>query len=368
MRFKAFSAFAVLALLVAGCGGGGGGTGSSAAARVGVFVTDDLGSYDHVWVTIKAISLVGPAGTKTVYSDPVGKSIDLSSLNAAGAATFAFLGIGAIPEGTYTRIDVTLDENLVLFPAGATVGLNRTFAGASGGQKVLAVHVDDGGEAISGDDSLVIDFNLATWTDDGTQVTAVAAVRGHEGLDDPARHHGEDYKGTVSGLTSAGFNLVPRSGVPPIAVTIDTNTIVYGDLSTLADGQKVEVRGTFSPTTQTLLATSVKIENGDHHSAESRGVVASLGTGSFDLTTSETDGFLPSSSTVHVAYSSSTIFRGDHGANLSQTDFEAILATGVSAEVEGAYDAGTNTLTATKIKLEVENEGGDGGGGGDHGG
>ena len=373
MRLKNFSMLALACALV-GCGGGGGGTGGSSAptARVGVFITDDLGSYDHVWVTVKAIDLIGPAGKKTVYSDPVGKAVDLASLNTAGASTFAFLGLGAIPEGRYTSIEVTLDDNLVLFPAGATVGQDRTFAGSVNGQKLLTVHVDDAGEDIHGDDNLVIDFDLSQWNDNGAEVTAVAAVRGTEGLDDPARHHGEDYKGTVSQLSTSGFTLLPRKGAAPIAVTTDANTVVFGDLANLANGQRVEVRGTFSIATRTLVATSVKIETGEQNENEARGTVASIGSGTFDLTVGETDGFLPSSTAVHVTYNANTRFRGGHGTDLTQTQFEAALAAGAQIEVEGTYEDASNTLAARKLKLEAEggddNGGDDGGHGGNGGG
>lgn len=365
MRIKTLSALA-LACALAGCGGGGGGSssGSSAnTARVGVFITDDLGAYDHVWVTVKAIKLNGPAGSRTVYSDPTGKAVDLASLNTAGASTFAFLGLGSIPEGRYTSIEVTLDDNLVLFPAGATVGQERTFAGSAGGQKLLTVQVDDSGEDIHGDDNLVIDFDLSRWDDNGTTVTAFATVRDHEGLGDLHRHHGEDYHGTVSNLSSTGFTLVPRPGATPITVTTDANTVIFGDLSTLANGQRVEVRGTFSTTTRTLVATSVKIETGDSNEDEARGNVTSVGANAFDLTIDETEGFLPSSTTVHVTYTANTRFRGDHGTTLTEAQFEAALAAGLEVEVEGTYDDASNTLTARKLKLE--NEGDDNGGGDD---
>ncbi|RYG23079.1 DUF4382 domain-containing protein [bacterium] len=368
MRIKTLSTLALACALV-GCGGGGGGSssgGSSAnAARVGVFITDDLGAYDHVWVTVKAIKLNGPAGTRTVFSDPDGKQVDLASLNTAGASTFAFLGLGSIPEGRYTNVEVTLDDNLVLFPAGATVGQERTFEGSTGGQKLLTVLVDDSGEDIRGDDNLVIDFDLSRWNDNGATVTAFATVRDHEGLGDLHRHHGEDYHGTVSNLSSTGFTLVTRQGATPITVTTDANTQIFGDLSTLANGQRVEVRGAFSTSTRTLVATSVKIETGNNNEDEARGDVTTIGDNSFDLTVDETEGFLPSNTALHVTYTANTRFRGDRGATLTEAQFEAALASGVEVEAEGTYNEATDTLVARKLKLE--HVGGDDNGGG-HGG
>jgi hypothetical protein len=53
---------------------------------------------------------------------------------------------------------------------------------------------------------------------------------------------------------------------------------------------------------------------------------------------------------VNVVTSSSTVFRGDKGATLTSADFYAALATTPSVNVEGTYDAATNTLTATKAR------------------
>lgn len=371
MRIKRHSAIALVALAVIGCGGGGGGSnGGSTANRasVGVFVTDDLGAYDHVWVTVKKIDLVGPAGTKTLFTDADGKAVDLASLNDAGSAVFAFLGVASVPAGIYTRIEVTLDDDLVLFPAGAAVGLDRKFAGSADGLKKLLVEVDDSGEDIRGDDSLVVDFDLARWNDDGTTVTAFARVRDHEGLDDHARHHDEDYHGVASSVTTAGFTLTPRNGGAPIAVTIDAGTVVFGDASILTNGQRVEVRGFFDTTTRTLTAASVKIEIENGGEDEVRGNVVTVGASSFTLTIGDADGFLPTGATMNVTFGANTRFRGRHGVTLTQAEFLAALTAGAEAEAEGSYDATTNTLTATKLKLEGEDEGGHHGGGDDNGG
>ncbi len=362
MQIKRNPALALIALAVIGCGGGGGSNGGASTPRasVGVFVTDDLGAYDHVWVTVKKIDLVGPAGTKTVFADAAGKAIDLASLNNAGSATFAFLGVARIPEGTYTRVVATLDDDLVLFPAGATAGLDRKFAGSTGGEKVLSVLVDDSGEDIRGDDNLVVDFDLSRWNDDGALVSAFAQVRGHEGLNDPSRHHDEDYHGTASAVAATGFTLTPRNGGAPIAVTMNANTVVFGDATTVSNGGRVEVRGFFNTATRTLAATSVKVENDDRRENEARGTVTTVGAGTFDLAVRHSEGFLPSNSTIHVTYTARTRFRGDHGADLTQAQFAALLAAGVHIEAEGAYTAATNTLAATKLKLEDDDHHGGG--------
>lgn len=371
MRTHLYLATALVAVALAGCGGGGGKGGSSAtsqSARVGVFVTDDLGNYDHVWVTVKSVTLVGPSGAPPLYDDATGKTLDLASLHDTSGSLFAFLGLGGAPAGVYTSVKVVLDDDVVLFPAGATVGQARKFAGAIDGQKTLDVQVDDGGERIGGDDNLVVDFDLARWTDDGTLVTAVAKVGDHAGPDDSSRCRGEDNEGTVSGLSATGFTLTGKG--LPVVVTTDANTTVFGGSGTLANGQHVKVRGVFSASSRTLTATSVKIEDGSGHDGkpEVRGTVATIGTASIYLTVDHADDFLPTSATVHVAFGANAEFRGAHGATLTQAAFLAALTTGEAVEAEGAYDAASNTLAATRLKVEAANEGGHGGGGDDGGG
>ena len=67
---------------------------------------------------------------------------------------------------------MTLDDDLVLFPTGATTGLARTFVGSADGAKVLTATLSGSDRHFKGGPSLVVDFDLANWTDDGSSVTA----------------------------------------------------------------------------------------------------------------------------------------------------------------------------------------------------
>jgi hypothetical protein len=369
-NLKAFLLLIAAALVAVGCGGGGGA--SAASAHVRVFVTDNLGNYDHVWVSVKEVDLVGPAGTQVLFTDTAGKSLDLASLSAAGLAQFNFLGLKSVPPGSYTSIKFVLDQNLVLFPQGATTGLNRVFAGSDvNGTKTLSLNLEPG-EQITGDDNLVVDFDLSQWTDNGTQVTAVVSRYTGSGLDDGTRHDSDDYHGTISNLAGTApdltFDLSQGNGTP-IHVTANASTAIFNNDGTanpvLANGERVTVRGTFDVTAGSLLATSIKIKhsNEDGNDSEVHGTVVSVNGNSFVLSTHECDGFLPGSTTVTVTIDANTTLTSEGGITLTLTDFLAALTVGTHVEAKGAYDAGTNTLAATRAKLEHGD--GEGGGGGD---
>ena len=108
MRLKQSSTLVLAALLLAGCGGGGGsnssGTVAASDARVSVFITDDLGNYDHVWVTIESVVLVGADGNKTLYQDDAGTEVDLAALHSGKDSVLAFLGLGRVRAGDYTSV------------------------------------------------------------------------------------------------------------------------------------------------------------------------------------------------------------------------------------------------------------------------
>ncbi len=370
-NLKTFLLLIAAALVAVGCGGGGGA--SSASAHVRVFVTDNLGNYDHVWVSVKEVDLVGPAGTQVLFTDTAGKNLDLASLSAAGLAQFNFLGLKSVPPGSYTSIKFVLDQNLVLFPQGATTGLNRVFAGSDvNGTKSLSLNLEPG-EQIIGDDNLVVDFDLSQWTDNGTQVTAVVSRYTGSGLEDGTRHDSDDYHGTISNLAGTSpdltFDLSQGNGTP-IHVAANSSTSIFNNDGVanpaLANGQKVSVRGTFDVTAGSLLATSIKIKhsNEDSNDSEVHGSVVSVNGNSFVLSTHECDGFLPGSSTVTVTVDANTTFTSDGGVTMTQVDFLAALTVGTKVEAKGIYDSGSNTLAATRAKLE-HGEGGGGGGGGD---
>jgi len=362
---RIFLAVTALAAL-AGCGGGGGGGGSSSSGSGGAFfITDDLNTgYDHVWVTIKKVELakVG-GGTTVVYSDSVGTTVDLRSLRDAQGRRFKLIGWDNKLSGQYNGVTVTLDDDVVLYPSGSTTGQARTFEGSSGGEKALSTTFAARTFG-PGNDDLIIDFDLATWNDNGSQVTgANISVVTDDSVSDDSRHDRENYPGTVSNIqgTAPNQTFTLTRGNHSVTVQTSADTEIHrsdsNGNSTLAAGQHVVVRGVFNTTTNMLEAAKIKITDGDNNDDdddEANGTVSNINAlaGSFDLTIEDVEEFQPSGDPIHVATTETTVFRSQSGLLMTKAEFFAALTNGANVEVEGVYNSGTNTLTATKIKLE----------------
>jgi hypothetical protein len=356
---------ALIAVLgLAGCGGGGGGGSSTGADSVNLFVTDGANpTYEHVWVTIKRVELNGPSGSRTLFDDSRGRVVDLKTLRDATGARFEFLDSAKVAGGTFDSISATVDKDLVVYPTGAAIGQNRVFAGfnAGTGNKVLSVSI----AALtlgSGTDDIVVDFDLPNWTDDGSQVSGSIRRGEHNGLDDLGRHEHEDYHGTVAGLSGAApdFTFTLSRGARSFQVTTDSTTNIYNESGltspVLANGKRVEVRGVFSTATNSLKATSIKIEDeeGLEDPHEAKGAPSNLNeaAGTFTLTIREADDFVPDQTTITVATTANTVFFAHSGLSMTKAAFFAALATATEVEVEGTYDAATHTFTAVKAKIE----------------
>jgi hypothetical protein len=66
----------------------------------------------------------------------------------------------------------------------------------------------------------------------------------------------------------------------------------------------------------------------------------------------ETEDFVPVRMGVDVITTAATEFYADSGQALVAADFFAALATAEEVEVEGSYDALTNTLIARRARLD----------------
>lgn len=351
----------LLVVALVGCGGGGGGSSSSgggSTTQTAFFVTDAVGNYDHVWVTIKKVEVLGGTNRAVIYDDAVGKVVDLVSLNQGGTQLFSLLGVGVLPAGNYSSVSITLSSDLVLFPKGSSTGQNRQFEGSTSGVKVLSYALEAGDRR-----SLVADFDVSKWVDDGTFVRAVVV----SGKSSSVRHDTQveqELEGKIANLSGTSptfsFDIVKKSVT--IHVTTDASTALSNADGTanptLANGAEVRVGGTIDATTHSVRATSVTIQGQeDLGSSEVKGTVASTGTDTFTMSVGRCDGFVPGATTITVNTSATTIFMSDSGVTLTHDDFYAALAAGSVAEAEGTYDPTTQTLTATKVKVEDESEG-----------
>ena len=374
IRYRILAALAVALstiFVLAGCGGGGGG--SLGAAGLNVFLTDDFSDdFDQVWVTVYEVEITdGAGGNTTVFTSADGVVVDLANLSD-GAARFLYLGTGPLAADEYIGMHVTLGRDLTLVPTGLTSGEACTFDPALDfGVDQTRISFTFGGPfAFPVDEDIVVDFDLSQWTKNLTVVTPVLTEGSTTGLDDQSRHEEDDYHGTVAGLSGTATSLTftlnrPEGG--SFSVVTDTDTVVYNeDGSTspsLANGQRVEVTGTFSPVNERILAISIKIEDGDlgdDDDFEVEGttqdfVEANL---TFDVLIREAEGFVPTEGIVHVQISQSTRFSTKSGISMTLGEMVALLNGGsIEVEVEGTYDEPSNTITATKMKLHFQGAG-----------
>lgn len=362
----------VFAIVMFGCGGGGGG--GVGNGSVGLFITDNLlNGYEGVWVTIYKVELEKTDGTfETVLDDTTGRSLNVRALND-GAPLYKFLGIGSIPQGSYVGARITVGRTLTLFTTGSTTGVAKTFPSGltdpGNSNKSRITFLFAGNKTIGSKTDIPLDFDLANWTIVGSEVSPVVVEGSGTGLESPGRHEDEDYKGTISGLSGTSpnltFTLTGRNGT--FGVETNSGTSFLNDNGTanpvLANGTKVEVRGTFNTTTNRLLATVVKVEDvsgtEDPHEVKGAPSKVDLGAGTFDVNAREVEGFVPVQSLIHVVTTGTTKFFSNGGVTMIGAEFLKAISTppaGLEVEVEGTYDANTNTLTATKVKIEDETE------------
>lgn len=367
---KRILAGAALVAAAIGCGGGGGGA-ANVSGRVTTFITDSMDANDHVWVTIYSADLVSPTGAQAnLFDDPAGRVVDLKTLRDLNGELFSLLGTETVPSGDYSSARVVLDRQVTVFAAGQSTGFSRTIAAAFSipGQPTRArVDLAFGANKSFGvgNNDLVIDFDLARWDDNGTDITPVLDEGSTNGLNDPNRHVHHAFPGAVSNLSGTApnqsFTLTVGGGFNFTVVT-NSNTSIYrssGDPNpTLANGQLVVVKGVYSTANQALTAESVRIRppGDDRGEAEVEGVPSNIGASTFDVLINRARGFQPRQDLVTVEVGANTRFFSDGGVPMTQADFLAALATAQEVEAEGNYLAGTNRLVARKVKLEDENE------------
>lgn len=346
-----------------GCGGSSNELGGD--GRASVYFTDDLSNHDAVWVTVKKVELATPSGgSVTIFEDAGGRQVDLRSLRDNQGNLFLLIGSRPVPVGAYVGIEVTLDKNLVLFNAGSPNGMAMTFADAlddSNGDTKLEVNFPSPRNIGAGTTPLVFEFDLANWTVNGSVVTPVVKEGPSTGLTNPNRHISYEYRGVISGLTGTAPDQTFTITGPFGSVLVRTNqaTAIFNSDGTanptLANGILVQAKGQYNPGLNQLTAREVKIKKGDDgDDAEARGIPSAINAGalSFDVKVVSVIGFLPTSETIMVQANAQTFYRNSRGVVIPAEEFFTLLATAVAVEVEGAYNAGSNTMNLKKAKIQ----------------
>jgi hypothetical protein len=372
MQLKHLLGLVCAAAVIAGCGGGGSG-GSNGS--LDLFATDSpRDDYSKIWITLHKVELIDASGATTIFNDTNGTLLDLRTLRDASGERFVFLGKSGLALKAYNSARLTVAKALSAVATGSSVIQALTFHNnydAGPGMSALTFNIVNGSELGSSARQFVIDFDLAQWVVNAGVVTPYAGPSSGVGLDDPLRHENEDYHGTISGLTGAvpnqSFTLTTLGGTKFLVHT-STTTLIFnnnGAMSpALANGQFIEVRGTFSTLEGALNATSIKIEDGAPGVGEPevKGPFSNVNpkAGTFQVEALEVENFVPANTLINVTTSIATVFRNDRGVSVTQAEFFALLEGGLFpfVEVEGNYDSGSNTLAALKVKLEDDIDGG----------
>ena len=364
--------------LLPGCGGGAGNTGNlpsviapaSSRAALNVYVTDAFSDqYKQVLVTLYKIELTTD-GTNytTVYSSDAGQTLDLASL-ASSAQLLASL---TVPTGTYTQARITFGDHFTLVTTGGTsasVAVASGIGTASNGQVALVVNTPTKVQA-NQSNTVFVDFKLAEFQLTGNTLRPSIGCGGGQGGPGPGpggpggpggagdglggKQRSGHLNGTISNLTgTTSFTLTSGNG-RTLTVNLSSATTLTdgqtGGVATLANGQSVIVDGTFDPTTSTVTASSVTLN--DYvtvQHARANGTVASLNATatSFALTVLRADNFAPTAGTITVLTNSGTRF----GKGMRQSGAFTDVAVSGTVDVSGVFDTTTQTLTASFVGL-----------------
>lgn len=377
-------AFALsVAMMLVGCGGGGGastGTVPGGSSLVHAYISDDVTvKYDQVWVTFYRVSLVASDGTKVeLMSDPAGIAIDLRSLTDGVNPIYRWLSSASVPEKTYTGFEVSVQKNVLVHEKGAaasqTVTIGTSFNDPSDPTRALISSTFRTPKTFRANENFHIDFPLKQWVVTGSALVPKAESGNGQGLDDKNKHEEFVRVGITSQVTGTipnrTFTLTPFEGKRnPVKVFMDANTVLMnadGSANPQLNNDKVAVvTGVFDPAIRSVAAKKVLIRTGlsgdpvlpkDQRRIEGTPEAVNEAGSTFNVAITKLIGLVPTSRTVKVVTTANTRLLSDGGVPIPSPTFYAALATS-KVEVEGAYDAGTNTLTARTAKLDDNDDG-----------
>lgn len=254
------------ATVLSGCGGGS--DTSAGRAATSVLITDSpREDYAHIWATIYHVEIVPQSGSNVVlFDNPSGVQVDLRTLRDSTGQRFSFLGSASIPAGTYTAAQITIGPTMQLFKNGSAVGdplpVDATLPRDASGHPILTDTFKTAKTiTTTGVNTIIVDFNLARFVVRDSKVFPVVGEGDPDGVNDPGRHNGSEYVGTVSALTGSTPNLtftLTYANAQTATVTTTASTTIYGSAN-LANGANVEVSGTLDAATGMLVATQVEV-------------------------------------------------------------------------------------------------------------
>lgn len=355
----------LLGTLVAlnGCStGGGNSAGNGGGTRsVDVYVTDGFRE-DFKQVLITLYKVEGSAdGTnfQTLFEDTTGLTIDVARLRNSAQ----LLSRINAPSGSYTQIRVSVAEKITLQATGGGNSSQIKIAPNVGIHSNGQVSLTFNKPARSGENKIVIDFDLAQFQMVGGHIRPVIASGDTGEFEQKARIC--RIPGVVSNLQAGtSFALTPPHGAPFTVTLTQATQIMQAEAGnnsgTLANGQFVLVEGQIDRQAQTVTAEMIRIlPNVPGTPAEPPrpekfavgiGTVSAIDVakGSFTLTLTQAFRFNPDSTTITVQTDGNTQFRKSRHEAGQFSD----LTSGMEIAVGGNFTKDTGVMTA---KFVMEN-------------
>lgn len=339
---------------------------AEAAQSPPVFLSDSSGTaYDHVWAKVYEISIQTSTSSSIVFADPNGRIIDLKTLREKDGPRFAFMGTIDPKIGDLVRAQVTLDKDLSVSKADSkeATKIELTDAtNAEGGKVKYTINLNP--RLTKGENpSIVLDFDLKKLEADKEGKTELKMKVGDwSGADEKSNQIPMEYTGTLASVAGSvpalSFNLNFGDNRSQRMTTDSLSTIFSIDgvvNPTLSDGNLVDVRGIYRYPERQFIVQSIRVREAGSQRAPQEVIGDSAKfdaeKGTFEVAPRQLNGFAPATGSVLVSTTDKTLMLAANGSKATKEDVDKALAKPGAVEVEGEYDAATNTLKASWVKI-----------------
>lgn len=346
---KAFLCIAILSTLLLGCGGNGK---PISTFEQPIFVTASGGNFDHVWISVHSIDLIGSAGNRRVYDSLNGTQIDLANLGLNGI--FQFLGVTDSAAG-FTEVKIQLGRVLKVASTGGVLQdltWSSIYPGTGKAEFRLPLTSQD----------LAINFDL-----DSLAITGTSASINLENLGTaspiPSQQIGSTLKGSINEITS-GVNrtfILRIVGERNLVVETSPQTVVYHNDGSpspvLKNGKIAEVSGRFDPATKQFLASEIILQTDPDVEFHPRieGLASLSGSSDIQIDVQAVRGFLPSSNSLLILPRPDTVFTDGSGIVVTKRQFVVGVTPGtvvssIGTAMQDTFESRILHVTGTSVR------------------
>jgi len=259
---------------------------------------DSNAAYDHIWVRIKQISMIGAGGDRTVFSDDQGLPIDLCSLSGA----FAFLGRHRVPNGVYDGVRILMTQDVSLIAHGAHEATAAIFSDSKFKAKYLLAEYP-APRRIEGARNCGAIFKIGDWQvgKDGVNAGKSPMIDLTD-KGDFGRQIASDFQGVVVGkaakTTNRSFELRGQGSSVKVESASKTDLVVK-------PGLDLRVTGIYEVSRDTLLGSSLSAVERRRKKGEVYAYVRVVGPGEGGAILGKVlraDGFLPETTDLKIFF------------------------------------------------------------------